>query len=220
MIIVPDKSQERLKKRLFINSVTRPKKNNNSIIYSNNYKNIINDEIKENKYNNIKNMNHSFLNLKQMDIKPVDIGQRKPSISLYPFATRLTAEKNDLTYSAVGREIFSGYHPKFRPSKYSSESVSFKSNFVKAYSYNTRDYNEDTKTATKVFLDSRDRNISFYFGAVNDGHGGDGCSLFLKNLHKKEISIKVLKNTIDEVKKDFLKNIPVVNGKLYDLSGS
>ena len=69
-------------------------------------------------------------------------------------------------------------------------------------------------------MDSRDRNISFYFWAVNDGHGGDGCSLFLKNLHKKEISIKVLKNTINEAKKDFLKNIPVVNGKLYDLSGS
>ena len=275
-VLQKDKSQERLKKRLFINSVTPPKRNNNSIIYSDNYKNITNDEIKENNFNNYKlyessdikirkrssnsiniinsnnltnrrinnpintekekkkdiveykkikinsnnytehkdenieeDLNNSFLNLKQMDINPVDIGQKKPPISLCP-------------------EIFSGYHSKFKPGKYSSDSEFSKNDFIKAYAYNTnegniRDYNEDTITATKIFLDSRDRSNSFYFFAVYDGHGGDGCSLFLKNnLHKniKEMSIKGLKNAIDETEKDFLENIAVVNGKLYDLSGS
>ena len=267
-VLQKDKSQERLQKRLYINSVT-PKRNNNSIIYSENYKNLGNDEIKVNNYNynfnnhklyessDIKNnrrtsnsisskstnkenekkkierieyktitinnnnnneykddknedeSNNSFMNLKQMDINPVDIGQKKPPISLCP-------------------EIFSSYHSKFKPSKYSSDNEFTQNDFIKAYAYNSnegniRDYNEDTITVARISLDPKDRNNYFYYFGVYDGHGGDGCSIYLKNyLHKniKEMSTKGLKAAIDETEKNFIENIAVVNGKLYDMSGS
>ena len=267
-VLQKDRSQERLQKRLYINSVT-PKRNNNSIIYSDNYKNLPNDEIKGNNYNlnnhqfyqssdikiNRRNSNstgskstnkdkekkkerieyktiainnnnnsnndykddkyeedsnnNSFINLKQMDINPVDIGQKKPPISLCP-------------------EIFSSYHSKFKPSKYSSDNEFTPSDFIKAYAYNSnegniRDYNEDTITATRIYLEPKDRNNYFYFFGVYDGHGGDGCSIYLKNyLHKniKEMSTKGIKAAIDETEKNFIENIAVVNGKLYDMSGS
>ena len=49
---------------------------------------------------------------------------------------------------------------------------------------NIRDYNEDTITATKIILNNDDNNYFYFFG-VYDGHGGKGCSFYLKdNLHK------------------------------------
>ena len=138
-----------------------------------------------------------------------DFGQKKPPIFLSP-------------------EILTGYHNKFRPSYYSFDKEFSDNDFIKAYSYNTcegnvRNYNEDTITAKKIYLDSKLKSNYFYYFAVYDGHGGKGCSKYLQNnLHKKikEFSIKGIKDAIDETEKNFLENVAVINGDLKDHSGS
>ena len=125
-------------------------------------------------------------------------------------------------------EIFSCHHSKFRPSICSSDTEFKKTDFIKAYAYNTsegniRDYNEDTITARKV-IDSRDRDKSFYVFAVYDGHGGNGCSLYLKNNLYKNItdcSMSGLRNAINTTEKNFLENEALnIYGDLGDTSGS
>ena len=136
-------------------------------------------------------------------------GQQKESIELSP-------------------EIFSCHHSKFRPSICSSDIEFKKTDFIKGYAYNTnegniRDYNEDTITARKV-IDPRDKNKSFYVFAVYDGHGGNGCSLYLKNhLHDNitDFSMSGLRNAINLTEKNFMENEAInIYGDLGDTSGS
>ena len=96
---------------------------------------------------------------------------------------------------------------------------------IKGYAYNSstgkyRDYNEDTITVTKINLD----NVGTFFFGLYDGHGGNGCSLYLKeNLHLliKKFSNESLIEAINEVENNFLKFKAVdEKGLIKDHSGS
>ena len=148
----------------------------------------------------------SSLNLNPGD----DFGQPKSPIFLSPL-------------------IFSSFHDNFTPSTYSSDNEFNKNDIIKAYAYNTsegniRDYNEDTITATKLFFNPKDKTNYAYYFAIYDGHGGDGCSLYLKkHLYKKikEPTAKGLRNAINETEKNFLEKVALTPlGNLDDTSGS
>ena len=144
------------------------------------------------------------------------------------------SEDNDFgemkTPIKLSPEIFNLYHPKFKPGIYSSENEFNNSNeLIKAYAYNTsegniREYNEDTITVTKINLNTKEKNDYCYFFAVYDGHGGNGCSLYLKNnLHKNitEFSVKGLKSAIEITEDNFLTKKAIDNDyNLVDTSGS
>ena len=112
-------------------------------------------------------------------------------------------------------------------------------NIIKAYAFNSsqgkiRDYNEDTITVTKVELNNNneiniENNINkekndFYFFAVYDGHGGKGCSIYLKeNLHNniKEFSIPGIKQAIEITEEKFkVEQAFNEKGEVNDSSGS
>lgn len=93
--------------------------------------------------------------------------------------------------------------------------------FLKAYAYNSnqgnvRDYNEDTITARKI-------NDYFFFG-VYDGHGGNGCSIYLRdNLYNyiTEFSKEGIKKAIEEAEDSFItKKALSPKKELLDPSGS
>lgn len=157
------------------------------------------------------NLDNIANSLSSLNLNPLEtFGQPKTPIFLSPL-------------------IFSSYHSKFKPSIYSTDNEFNRSDFIKAYAYNSnegniRDYNEDTITVTKIFLNTKDKSNYFYFFAIYDGHGGNGCSLYLKNnLHKNitELSVKGIKNAISETEKNFLEKVAVnSNGNLADTSGS
>ena len=99
---------------------------------------------------------------------------------------------------------------------------------IKGYAYNSsmgniRDYNEDTITATKIILEGQNDKNTFFF-AIYDGHGGNGCSLYLKEkLHHyiKNFSKDSIKEAINTVEQKFLKEEALdEKGELKDPSGS
>ena len=172
-----------------------------------------NDEDKEEDSKNLLILSDLFKTLSSLKsmVNPFDnFGERKEPIKLSP-------------------GIFSCHHSRFRKSICSSESEFKKYDFIKAYAYNTcdgniRDYNEDTITTAKINIYSKDNNNDVYFFGLYDGHGGNGCSLYLKNnLHKNiiEFSMKGIKNAIKVTENDFLENIAVNKfGEIMDSSGS
>ena len=100
--------------------------------------------------------------------------------------------------------------------------------FIKGYGYNSymgnvRDINEDEVIVTKIYLNDDPNNYCFYF-AIFDGHGGNGCSNYLKkNLHNniKEFSEIGLKIAIDLTEERFKINEAVdEKGEIKDSSGS
>ena len=118
----------------------------------------------------------------------------------------------------IFRNTFKNFYPSIIPfdNEFSNEDI------IKGYAYNTsmgkyRDYNEDTITATKILNDT-------YFFAVYDGHGGNGCSLFLKeNLHKyiKSFSKEGINDAVNIVENIFLNEIALdKSGFENDHSGS
>ena len=125
-------------------------------------------------------------------------------------------------------EILLCYHSQLKQSTCSSENEFKKTDFIKGYAYSTskgniRDYNEDTITARKI-IDPKDKNNYFYVFAIYDGHGGNGCSIYLKNNLYKNIadcSIIGLRNAINLTEQNFL-DYEGVNqyGELDDTSGS
>ena len=125
-------------------------------------------------------------------------------------------------------EIFKNTYKNFEISITSTPSIIKEGDIIKGYGYNSsmgnvRDYNEDTITATKVILNN-DQNDYFYFFGVYDGHGGKGCSYYLKdNLHKNitEFSSLGIKLAIDKTEEDFKKEEGLnENGEIKDSSGS
>ena len=99
---------------------------------------------------------------------------------------------------------------------------------IKGYAYNTskgiiRNYNEDTITVTKIILDNK-KDEFFYFFGLFDGHGGNGCSLYLKeNFHNfiKEFSADSLRNAVYQSENEFLtKKALDENNNIFDSSGS
>ncbi len=123
---------------------------------------------------------------------------------------------------ALSSEVLSKEYQHFTESTVSQIDEFSNNDLIKAYAYNSsqgnvRDYNEDTIQATKV-------NNQFHFFAVYDGHGGNGCSIYLRdNLHLfiKEFSSEGLRNAITNAEDDFIKTKAMTpNGELGDGSGS
>ena len=266
-IIQKEKSQEGLKKRLFLHSIEL-KRNHISNFYPDiniKYINNMNEnkEAIKNKYNNFNDNNNTniiptkrskimVLKKKKNDKKVYNIKKEvinKDEVSkdelnkdlfnlnnLYNSLTSLTKDDNFLYNIGeskepvqLSQEIFHNYYSHFKPSSYSSEFEFKKDDFIKAYAYNTsegniRDYNEDTITATKLKLNPKDRNSYCYFFAVYDGHGGSGCSYYLKNhLHNNlnDFSVRGIKNAINFTEKNFMEDKAVnTYGDLVDTSGS
>ena len=125
-------------------------------------------------------------------------------------------------------EIFNNTYKNFEISLTSIDDDIKEGEMIKGFGYNSsmgniRDYNEDTITATKVKL-NEDENNYFYFFGVYDGHGGKGCSFYLKdNLHKNinEFSSNGLKLGIEKTEEKFKKEEALnENGEIKDPSGS
>ena len=119
-------------------------------------------------------------------------------------------------------EIFNNNYKNFEPSIISNSYDFINENFIQGYAYNSskgkyRDYNEDTITATKILFNT-------FFFAVYDGHGGSGCSSYLKeNLHLyiKNFSKESLNEAINIVENNFIKEKALdEKGNMLDHSGS
>jgi serine/threonine protein phosphatase PrpC len=126
-------------------------------------------------------------------------------------------------------EIFKNTYKNFEMSIISTDNDINEKDIIKGYAYNSsmgnvRDYNEDTITATKISLNNNNEDDYFYFFGVYDGHGGKGCSFYLKeNLHKnvKEFSVNGIKLAIEQTEEDFKKNEALnENEEIKDSSGS
>ena len=125
-------------------------------------------------------------------------------------------------------EIYKNTYKNFEISITSTPSKINEGEIIKGYGYNSsmgniRDYNEDTITATKVILNNDEKDYFYFFG-VYDGHGGKGCSFYLKdNLHKniKEFSEQGIKLGIEKTEENFKKEEGLnENGEIKDSSGS
>ena len=125
-------------------------------------------------------------------------------------------------------EIFKNTYNNFTESILSSPEEFSKDDIIKGYAYNTsmgniRDYNEDTITATKIILDGENDKNTFFF-AVYDGHGGNGCSLYLKEkLHHfiKSFSKESINEAINTVEQKFIAEEALdEKGEIKDPSGS
>ena len=125
-------------------------------------------------------------------------------------------------------EIFKNTYNNFTESITSSTEEFEKDDIIKGYAFNTsmgniRDYNEDTITATKIILDGVNDSNTFFF-AVYDGHGGNGCSLYLKEkLHHfiKNFTKESLNEAINTVEEKFMSEEALdEKGKIKDPSGS
>jgi protein phosphatase 2C family protein 2/3 len=127
-------------------------------------------------------------------------------------------------------EIFKNTYKNFIPSTYASKEDFSEEDIIKGYAYNSsmgniRDYNEDTITATKIIFNNDNKNENnFYFFGIFDGHGGSGCSLYLKkNLHKfiKNFSKEAIREAINITEEKFLKEEALdEKGEVKDQSGS
>ena len=125
-------------------------------------------------------------------------------------------------------EIYKNTYKNFEISITSTPSKINEGEIIKGYGYNSsmgniRDYNEDTITVTKVILNNDEKDYFYFFG-VYDGHGGKGCSFYLKdNLHKniKEFSEQGIKLGIEKTEENFKKEEGLnENGEIKDSSGS
>ena len=134
-------------------------------------------------------------------------------------------------------EIFKKSFPNFEESitSYNNEFPEKSNLLIKGYAYNTskgniRNYNEDTITIEKIKINNNNSNLNqndefFYFFGIYDGHGGNGCSLYLKeNLHKfvHEFSVNGIKKAIFDSEEEFLtkKAIDEKNNNIIDSIGS
>ena len=125
-------------------------------------------------------------------------------------------------------EIFKNTYNNFIESITSTPEEFSSDDIIKGYAFNSsmgniRDYNEDTITATKIILEGQNDKNTFFF-AIYDGHGGNGCSLYLKEkLHHyiKNFSKDSIKEAINTVEQKFLKEEAFdEKGELKDPSGS
>ena len=125
-------------------------------------------------------------------------------------------------------EIFKNTYNNFTESITSSAEEFEKDDIIKGYAFNTsmgniRDYNEDTITSTKIILDGVNDSNTFFF-AVYDGHGGNGCSLYLKEkLHHfiKNFTKESLNEAINTVEEKFMSEEALdEKGEIKDPSGS
>jgi len=138
----------------------------------------------------------------------------------------------------LNSKIFRNNYKNFNESIISKNEDIFNNDIIKGFAYNTsagnfKDYNEDEICVAKLFFgnnktnkDKYDKNNQNYghFFAIYDGHGGKGCSSFLKeNLHRyiTELSIVGIKIGIDLAEEKFLTKKAInEKGKILDPSGS
>ena len=128
----------------------------------------------------------------------------------------------------LNSKIFKNKYKNMKESIISSKKDIKKNDFIKGYAYNScigniRSSNEDEITVTKIYFNDDLNNYCYYFGLF-DGHGGNGCSNYLKkNLHKniKEFSVLGIKIAIDITEERFLSNEAIdEKDELKDSSGS
>ena len=128
----------------------------------------------------------------------------------------------------INSDIFKNKYKNFQKSKISKKEDIKNGDYIKGYGYNrclgnVRDNNEDEIIITKIDFNNDPDNYCFYF-AIFDGHGGNGCSSYLKNnLHKniKEFSGIGLKIGIDVTEEKFKINEALdENEEIKDKSGS
>ena len=157
-----------------------------------------------------------------------------------PLGLSSLSDLTNQTPVELSPEIFRNPCKNFEISITSNINTLDENNIIKSYAFNSsqgkiRDYNEDTITVTKVELNNNintnlENNIinkeknDFYFFAVYDGHGGKGCSIYLKeNLHNniKEFSKQGIKEAI-EITEEKFKVEQALNekGEISDSSGS
>ena len=143
--------------------------------------------------------------------------------------------KKEIQLSA---EIFRNNYKNFSESKTSKNEDIFNEDIIKGFAYNSsigniRSFNEDEISISKLFFNSNNskkdkyddiNNNLCHFFAIYDGHGGKGCSTFLKeNLHHyiTEFSFLGMKIGIDLAEEKFITKKAVdEKGKLIDPSGS
>ena len=212
-----------------INPIKRLSKPTNNIIYNKNIK--LNNNIK---FNNIKQP-LSPSNNKSNESNELEIISNKINIFNNIFNTIGTTSPLNLPNVIpiqktvnLSADIFKKNYKNFEESIISKKEDINKKDYIKGYGYNSsngniRDYNEDSITVTKIFF-NEDKNDYCYYFSIYDGHGGKGCSTYLKeNLHKniKEFSILGLKIGIDITEERFKSNNAVdENGEIKDSSGS
>ena len=128
----------------------------------------------------------------------------------------------------LSSEIFKNKYKNFEESIISKKEEIDEKEYIKGYGYNSskgniRDYNEDSLTVTKIYFNDDKTDYCYYFG-IYDGHGGYGCSTYLKNnLHMniKEFSKIGIKIGIDIIEERFkTKEALDENGEIKDSSGS
>ena len=138
----------------------------------------------------------------------------------------------------LGPEIFINNYKNFKESIISKNEDIYKNDIIKGFAYNTsqgniRPYNEDEICISKIFFNSSESSNDKYdlnnknfchFFAIYDGHGGKGCSSYLKeHLHKNipEFSSIGIKIGIDIVEENFkTKKCLNEKGEIIDMSGS
>jgi serine/threonine protein phosphatase PrpC len=162
--------------------------------------------------------------LKEMELLTEKINLLRNIFSSLSFLNNPPAKKT----VNITPEIFNNTYKNFETSIISKNDDIKEGEIIKGFGYNSsmgniRDYNEDTITATKITLND-DENNYFYFFGVYDGHGGKGCSFYLRdNLHKNinEFSSNGIKLGIEKTEENFIKNEALnENGELKDSSGS
>ena len=239
---------------LAIKSLVNYPKNNNFLPSNNKFNIYNNNNLNSNLNNNFISTNINAPNTSNIlnNLKPTpnslpttnnfseyDLMSQRMNIlhNLFSSLTSLTGGPNPLfNFNQIQKtvelspEIYKNTYKNFSPSINSSPEEFNINDIIKGYAYNTsmgniRDYNEDTITATKIIFnnDKNDENNFFFFG-IYDGHGGNGCSLYLKNnLHKhvKNFSTASIKEAINEIEEQFLNNEALdEKGEIKDQSGS
>ena len=208
--------------------------NNNNTLFNNQ---IIVSSNKKNDYKNqdiISKKNLLSKELKELDIMTEKLNQINISLMKFsPFSSKNNNYINNNINNILNKNIqikkeneipfniFTKNYPQFEESITSNINEFQETDFIKGYAYNTscgniRNYNEDTISIKKLFS-NKNSNSYFYYFAIFDGHGGNGCSIFLKeNLYKyiKEFSTDSLKKAISTIENKFLKN------EKKDISGS
>ena len=128
----------------------------------------------------------------------------------------------------LNSKIFKNKYKNMKESIISTKKDIKKNDFIKGYAYNScigniRSCNEDEIKVTKIYFNDDLNNYCYYFGLF-DGHGGNGCSNYLKkNLHNniKEFSVLGIKIAIDITEERFLSNETIdEKNELKDSSGS
>ena len=217
--------------------------NNNINNINNNNKTIQTKTIKQSL--SFKNMNFMANELKELDniseklnkiniklnkLSPLSSISTSPIINKNSILSNLYLEQPSKPIN-ITSEILKKSFPNFEES-ITSYYTDFSSNpnlLIKGYAYNTskgniRNYNEDTITIEKIKLNKNNNDDYFYFFGIYDGHGGNGCSYYLKqNLHNfiKEFSIKGIKDAIYESENEFLTKIAIdEKNNILDSSGS